>query len=475
MSARLSSPLKFGTDGWRAVIAQDFTFANVRRVAQALADYVVSTGEGSRGLVVGYDTRFLSDRFAASVAEVLAANGVPVYLTDQAAPTPAVSYAIKHLGAAGGVMVTASHNPPEYNGIKFKGSYGGSALPGMVAEIESRLETAAGGEAPRVTANRVSGCIRSFDPRPPYFAQLRKLVDFEAIRSAGLRLVVDPMHGAGRGYLKELLAEERISVTEIRGEFNPSFGGVNPEPIACNLDVLAQAVRESRGDLGVATDGDADRVGAMDERGNFVDSHRIFALLLEHLVSRRRWTGAVVKTFSTTQMIDKLAAAYGLTLYETPIGFKYVCEYMLADDILIGGEESGGIGIKNHLPERDGLLCSLLLAESLAVSGLSLAALVDDLLRRVGQHEYGRVDLHLRPGQKEAVLERLMACPPRELAGQPVVERRDRDGLKFVMADGSWLLFRPSGTEPLLRTYAEAPSREQVRGLLAFAVAEAES
>ncbi|MGE5481966.1 MAG: phosphoglucomutase/phosphomannomutase family protein, partial [Bacteroidota bacterium] len=404
--------IKFGTDGWRGVIARDFTFANVRVVAQAVAGYVRDTGEAKRGVVVGYDTRFLSERFAQTVAEVLAANGIPVYLTDQAAPTPAVSFAVKHLGAAGGVMITASHNPPEYNGVKFKGAYGGSALPEMVARIEAQLEMAASNEQSVTSRSCSAAPIRRLDPRPAYFAQLRNLVDLDVIRAAGLRLMVDPMHGAGRGYLKALLAEEGIPVTEIRGEFNPSFGGVNPEPIAANLEALVQAVRETGTSLGTATDGDADRVGAVDERGNFVDSHRIFALLLEHLVARRHWTGSVVKTFSTTRMIDKLAAAYGLTLHETPIGFKYVCEHMLAEDVLIGGEESGGIGVKNHLPERDGLLCSLLLAEIVAVTGTSLSELVEDLMRRLGRHEYGRVDLHLRPGQKEALLRRLNAHPP---------------------------------------------------------------
>lgn len=465
-----SSPLKFGTDGWRAVIAQDFTFANVRRVAQALADYVSATGEADRGVVVGYDTRFLSDRFARAVAEVLAANRVPVYLTAQTTPTPAVSFAVKHLGAAGGVMVTASHNPPEYNGIKFKGPYGGSALPSMVEQIETCLQTVAVAEDHVLASpsGDSSKLIQPFDPRPAYFDQLRRLVDFDAIRTAGLGVVADPMHGAGRGYLQALLAEEGVSVTEIRGELNPSFGGVNPEPIISNLAALARAVQETGAALGVATDGDADRVGAVDERGNFVDSHRIFALLLQHLVTRRHWTGSVVKTFSTTRMIDTLAAAYGLTLHETPIGFKYVCEYMLAEDVLIGGEESGGIGVKNHLPERDGLLCALLLAEIIALSGESLYGLVEDLMRHVGRHEYGRVDVHFEPGHKEAVLGRLLTSPPQDLGGQRVVEQQDKDGLKFLMADGSWLLIRPSGTEPLLRIYAEASSQAQVQQLLGF-------
>jgi alpha-D-glucose phosphate-specific phosphoglucomutase len=466
--------IRFGTDGWRGVIAREFTFANLRVVAQALAGYVRAAGDAGRGVVVGYDTRFLSDRFAATVAEVLAANGIPVYLTDQAAPTPAVSFAVKHLGAAGGVIITASHNPPEYNGFKFKGPYGGSALPEMVDRIEAHLETAAAASQSVVTPGSPSGApLRRFDPRPAYFAQLRQLVDFPAIRLAGTKLLVDPMHGAGRGYLKALLAEAGIPVTEIRGELNPLFGGVNPEPIAANLGALRQAVQQTGATLGAATDGDADRVGAVDERGDFVDSHRIFALLLEHLAARRHWTGSVVKTFSTTRMIDQLAAAYGLALHEMPIGFKYICERMLAEDVLIGGEESGGIGIKNHLPERDGLLCSLLLAEIVAVTGTSLSELVEDLMRRLGRHEYGRADLHLRPGQKEALLRRLNARPPVELAGQPVVERQDRDGLKFILADGGWLLFRPSGTEPLLRTYAEAPSPDQVTKLLDYARGEA--
>jgi alpha-D-glucose phosphate-specific phosphoglucomutase len=466
-----SAAIKFGTDGWRAVIAQDFTFANVRLVARAVAAYVQETGSTDRGLVVGYDTRFLSDRFAEAISAELAVAGIPVHLTEAATPTPAVSFAVSQLGAAGGVMVTASHNPPEYNGIKFKGSYGGSALPAMVERIEACLEAAAAGWT--ASAARPATVCR-FDPRPAYFAQLRSLVDFDVLRRARLKLVVDPMHGAGRGYLRALLAEEGILADEIRGEFNPSFGGVNPEPIGANLEALSEAVRDTGAQLGVATDGDADRVGAMDEQGDFIDSHRIFALLLEHLVTRRGWTGDVVKTFSTTRMIDHLAAVHGLTLHETPIGFKYVCDYMLAGDVLIGGEESGGIGIKHHLPERDGLLCSLLLAEICATTDRLPSELVEDLMVRFGRHEFGRVDLHLRPGQKEAVLARLVATPPVELAGRRVAERHDLDGLKFLLEDGAWLLFRPSGTEPLLRTYAEAPTRTEVEALLAFAGQEAE-
>lgn len=465
------SEIQFGTDGWRAVISDTFTMANVRRVAQALADYIGSGKTSSPTVVVGYDTRFLSRRYAEEVASVLAANAIGVLFTDRATPSPVVSFTVKRLSLAGGVMITASHNPPEYNGIKFKGDYGGSALPEMTRQIEGRLQanSAAGREPLTVDFYRAvgDGRIEFIDPRPEYFARLQELVDMEKVRELQSPVVIDPMYGAGQGYLREFLAQYGLQVLEIRGEINPAFGGVNPEPIAKNLEPLVTAIRESGAIAGLATDGDADRVGAMDQEGNFIDSHRIFALLLQHLAGRRGWEGDVVKTFSTTQMVDILASRYGRKLHVTPVGFKYICELMLAQPVLIGGEESGGIGITRHIPERDGIFNSLLLMEIMAATGKNLKELIADLMAEIGPHYYDRADLHLGPEEDEDFRRHFTDRLPERLAGH-AVERVDQlDGVKFLLAGGRWILFRASGTEPVVRVYAEASSPREVAELLA--------
>ncbi len=463
--------IRFGTDGWRAVIGDQFTFENVRHVAQAYCDYLKDEGAGGKdGVVVGYDTRFLSERFAHEAGRVAAANGMKVHMASRFAPTPAVSWAVKEFGAAGGVMITASHNPAEYNGFKIKAHYAGSALPEITKAVEARLaDNASQGRHPRVidyNAAVSGGGIRLFDPWAAYERQLRRLVDLERIGQAGFRVVVDPMFGAGQGYLRDLLAGARVEVREIRGEINPAFPGINPEPIPRNLGPLVAAVRESGAHVGLAVDGDGDRVGAVDERGEFVDSHRIFSLILRHLVEDRGWTGAVVKTFALTDMADKLAARYGLRLYTTPVGFKHVCELALREDVLIGGEESGGIGIKNHIPERDGILCALLRLEIMARRGKTLGELVQELLASVGPHHYGRVDLHLSPTRKEALLRQLRSDPPGAVAGLPVTRVDDRDGYKFILGARGWILIRPSGTEPIVRVYAELDDKAALAAVL---------
>ncbi len=455
--------IRFGTDGWRAVIADEFTFENVRRVAQAYADCLNRRDGAGRPAVVGYDTRFLSDRFAAEAARVLAANGVRVLLASHPAPTPAVSWAVRVHGAAGGVMVTASHNPPEYNGIKIKADYAGSALPALTRAVEEQLAAnEAAGRHPRLIdfhAAVAGGGIRLFDPRPSYLAQVRSLVDWERIgawaRARGRRVVVDAMYGAGQGYLSELLAGSGVAVHEIRAEPNPGFGGIHPEPIPRNLQPLMAAVRAEGADLGLALDGDGDRSGAVDGEGRFVDPQQVFALLLRHLVERRGWTGSVVKTFAVTDMVDKLAARYGLRLHVRPVGFKYVCELALQEDVLIGGEESGGIGVKNHIPERDGILVDLLLLEIVATEGKPLHAVVADLLADVGPHHYRRLDLRLTAERKEALLDRLRRETPAAFAGLPVTGVDTLDGFKFRLGERGWILFRASGTEPVVRVYAE--------------------
>lgn len=462
------SVIKFGTDGWRAVIAKEFTFDNVARVAQALADVWSREAAGelaTRPVMVGFDTRFLSKQFARCAAEVMAANGFKVILSDRACSSPAISWSVKEHGALGAIMLTASHNPPEYNGFKIKAHYGGSASPELTHRIEAALE---GGRAPKAYDGEA---IATFDPRAGYFAQLERMVDARAIARANLSVLHDPMYGAGAGYLRAILEKAGMALTELHGEPNPGFGGTNPEPIAPNLSELASLTRQTAQEhhltVGLAVDGDADRVGAVDATGEFVNSHQILSLILQHLVEEKGWTGGVIRTFSTSRMVEKMAKAYGLPLFETPIGFKYICDLMVSQDILLGGEESGGIGIKNHLPERDGILCSLLLLEIMAKHQATLGELIARLEERFGPHKYDRIDLHLADNAaKDRALASLKAQPPASFAGHAVAGLETLDGVKFNFEDGAWLLFRASGTEPLLRIYSEAPTHDQVRGLL---------
>ncbi len=475
-------PIRFGTDGWRAVISEDFTFENVRHVAQAIADYVLSGQAGEQdAVVVGFDTRFLSDRYAIEVVNVLAANGLPVYLSKADCPTPALSYAVKALGAAGGVMITASHNPPRYNGIKFKSAFGGSAMPEVTSSIEQLLEgnLAAGrvpayAEPPWQTERTPGrGEVVRFDPLPAYLKHLRTLVDFAAIANSGLRVAVDPMYGAGRGYIARWLRELGVMVAEIHGELNPGFGGLHPEPIGRNLQALRGLVVEGAYDIGLATDGDADRIGAVDARGEFVSPHMIIALALQHLLAQGK-RGLVVKTISTTQIVNKLAQQHELQVEETPVGFNYICDYMLKQPVLIGGEESGGISILGHIPEGDGILMGLLLLEVVAQARRPLHTLVDELQAHYGPFLYDRIDRHVRPFSKKELVRQLKAEAPDELAGQRISRINDRDGIKYLLEDESWLLIRPSGTEPVLRIYAEARTAAAVQQLLQQGVELAE-
>ena len=463
--------IHFGTDGWRAVISEEFTFDNVRKVAQAIAEKTLADRASQPGdklcaqqpsLVVGYDTRFLSDRYAQAVAEVLAANGIAVWLTSSDAPTPMVSYAIVDKGADGGVMITASHNPPRYNGIKLKAGFGGSASPADCKEVERRI-LAAGDTLPqRIEFSAAQGLITRFDPFPAYESHVRRLVNFEAIAEAQLVVAVDAMYGAGRICLARLLRDAGCQVHELRNEMNPGFNGIHPEPIARHLGPLVETMCSGEYHLGLATDGDADRIGAVDVDGQFVDPHAIMALVLEYLVGRRLLRGSVVKTVSTTQMLNRLAERYGLALYETPVGFNHITEHMLREPVLIGGEESGGISILGHIPEGDGVLMGLLLAELMAAQD-------------IGSFRYGRIDQPVRPFKKADLVRGLMGQVPQQLGGVAVGQVNDRDGVKYMRVDNSWLLIRPSGTEPVLRIYAEAASEGQVEELLKAGVGLAEA
>ncbi|MDX1437635.1 MAG: phosphoglucomutase/phosphomannomutase family protein [Anaerolineales bacterium] len=476
-------PIHFGTDGWRAVISDTFTFHNLRMVVQAISDAIAS-GSFETGplvspdldpnmFVVGFDTRFLSDRYAIDAARVLAANGFQVQLTQADSPTPAVSYAVRNLGAISGIVVTASHNAPRYNGIKLKANFGGSASPEQCKRVEIYLnDNEERGRGPNLMdyeKARTMGLLKRFNPLPDYFNHLRTLIDFDSIADNPQRLVVDSMYGSGRGVIKSILKGTGCEVQEIREEMNPGFGGVHPEPIARYLSALSSAISNGNGDFGLATDGDADRLGAMDDRGNFVDPHKIMALALRHLVEQRKMTGSVVRTVSTTRMIDRLANRYGLTVRETPVGFNYIADYMMNEDVLIGGEESGGISFKGHIPEGDGTLMGLLLVEILATTEATLSELVDDLLQEVGPADYAREDVRLRrPVQKRIITDWLTQNAPGRLGGETIVEMSSQDGTKYILADDSWLLIRPSGTEPVLRVYAEGRSPDMVDALLTY-------
>jgi len=458
------SNIKFGTDGWRGVIAEDYTFANVRTVSYAIARYVVRHEQPTRGVLVGYDTRFGSENFARVAAEAVAMTGTPVWLAEKACPSPALSLLVKQRGAAGGIMITASHNPYKWNGVKFKASYGSSALPSIVAKVEEELKVVLRDGVPALPPRK--DLLQSLDVLTPYLERIQKLVDWDRIRAAKMHYVVDPMHGAARGLLRELMTRHGVACDEIRGTRDPLFGGVNPEPIEPHVEALRQAVLKGGYDAGLCADGDGDRIGAMDRDGTFVTPHQIFSLLLWHLAGTRQIPGDVAKTFTATKMVDKIAAKYGRKVYEVPVGFKYICELMLENDILLGGEESGGIGSKLYLPERDATVMALLLVELMAWHGKTLGELVRQLHAEYGEHHYGRVDLELKPGQKEKALERFANGKLKRLLDWPVVRREDLDGIKVYLGEIGWVMVRGSGTEPVLRIYSETTRPETTRRIL---------
>ncbi|MHB1022835.1 MAG: phosphoglucomutase/phosphomannomutase family protein [Acidobacteriaceae bacterium] len=464
----MNSPVKFGTDGWRGQIADDFTYENVRVSAAAIANYVHHHEDASRGVCIGYDTRFGSRAFAHVAAEVLAASGIPVQFAVEITPTPALSFGVRERGAAGGIMITSSHNPFQWNGVKYKASYGGSGKPSIMASIESYLG------APLQQA-ATPAPITEVDFAPTYIAAIENFVDLKKIKDSGYKFLIDCMYGAGRGVMAGIFTRVGIPFVEIRGEINPLFPGINPEPILPHVHAAQQAVVEQKCHAGLITDGDADRIGAVDEHGNFVDPHKIFAVLLRWLLERKQWPGDVTRAFNTTMMLDRICAKYGRKLHEHGIGFKYVCDLMLEQEILIGGEESGGIGLSRHLPERDGLLNSLLLANVMADEGKTLGELVASLQQEFGEHHYGRVDLHIAEETKQRAIVRAKG-KVEAIAGMKVLRVEQLDGIKFFLdnpeaatkpnAAESWLLLRASGTEPLLRVYAESCSPASVTKLL---------
>lgn len=465
--------IRFGTDGWRAVIADTFTFENLRLIAQAVADWVNSNHKGHNPpeVVIGYDTRFLSDRFAAEAARVMAANGIVAWLTRTDSPTPAVSYNVKAKGANAGIVITASHNPPRYNGFKLKAAYGGSAIAEDCAQVEEALlvmEREARGPNLMDYQKAVDkDLIRTFDPSWAYYEHLATLVDLDKISGAELNIVSDAMWGSGRGAFQSILSRSRCTVTSIRDSLNPGFGGIHPEPIARYLKDLVAAVQRTQANVGLATDGDADRIGAIDAMGNFIDPHTVFALTLRQLVEGKKQRGDVVKTVSTTLMIDSICEKYGLKLHETPVGFNHIADLMDKKDVLIGGEESGGISVRGHIPEGDGILMGLLLLEVMAEKRAPLHEIVADLQSTFGPALYDRIDVRLaHQVPKKQMVKMLVDAAPKQVGGESIVKVDTLDGVKFYLADHSWLLIRPSGTEPVLRIYAEARTADMRDALL---------
>ncbi|HEU5393320.1 MAG TPA: phosphoglucomutase/phosphomannomutase family protein [Candidatus Methylomirabilis sp.] len=460
-------PIRFGTSGWRGILAEDFTFARARIVTAAIARHVKESGLARRGVVVGYDTRFLSEAFAREAAAGLAARGLPVYLCSRDAPTPAIATEILHRGAAGGLNITASHNPPEYNGIKFSMASGGPALPEVTAAIEAEANRLLEGPPlpPAALAGPLTAPITPTDPSPPYAERILALLDIPCLRRARLKVVVDPLYGTGRGYLDALCREVGCEVTVIHESRDPLFGGGTPEPSAENLADLARAVRETGAHLGLATDGDADRFGLLDTDGTFVEPNYLLGLLLDYLAGTRGWEGGVARSVATSHLVDAAARRRGVPVYETPVGFKYIGDLLTQGKILLGGEESAGLTVRGHVPEKDGILACLLAAELVAAhDGLSVAALLQHLYRAVGTVLCRRVNLPLSPAG-EGRLQAVLADPPETLGGRRVAEVNRLDGTKLLLEDGSWVLLRPSGTEPMVRLYVEASSRERLDAL----------
>jgi phosphomannomutase len=458
------TPIKFGTDGWRAIIAEDFTFANARIVANAVARYIIRSEDPRKGVIVGYDHRFASDTVAAAVAEVIAATGTPVWLTDKPCPTPAVSLLVRQRNAAGGLVITASHNPYRWNGIKYKASYGSSALPSIVAQIENELDAAQNHPSPPLPPRK--DLVRTIDPRAPYLDTLEKLVDWDRLRKANFRFVSDPMHGSSAGLLRELFTRNKISCDEIRGARDPRFGGAHPEPIEPHIQPLREAVLAGKFEAGFCSDGDGDRIGAIDRDGSFLNPHQLFSLLAWHLAGTRNLPGDIAKTFSVTKLIDKIAHRFGRKLHEVPVGFKYICELMLEQNILIGGEESGGFGTSLHLPERDATVSALFLAELMAWHGKSLGQLLAALHSEFGEYHYGRVDLDVQPHQKQKAIAYFSDPALSKFLDWPVPCREDLDGAKIYLGEIGWVMVRASGTENLLRIYSETSKPETTSRVL---------
>ena len=464
--------ITFGTDGWRGIIADDFTYESVRIATQGIAQYMTSRPNPSA--IVGYDTRFSSDIFAREVAQVLAANGVKVYLINAPAPTQVATYAILDKKASGGLVITASHNPYYFSGLKYKPEYAGSASPEVTGRLEQEIQKVQrGGRVKQVRFDDAEreGKIEVFDPQPAYAAQINRLIDLGAIKAAGLKILHEPMYGASQGYVRALLSGGKTTVEEIHGERNPGFGGMHPEPIAQWMPEAMERMRKGGFDLCIANDGDADRVGIIDERGTFINQLQVMALLMMYLVEKRGQKGDVVRSLTSTSMVDKLGERFGVKVHELRVGFKYIGPKMAETNAMLGGEESGGFAFRGHIPERDGILSGISFADMIVKYGQPLSKIMEHLTELVGPHFYARHDLHLDrqeyAARRAELYGRLEKEPPTEIAGSRVVRSRTDDGFKYYLQDGSWVLVRFSGTEPLIRVYSEAGSKARVDQLLA--------
>ncbi len=443
----------------------------MRACAQSVADYLKQASLDKRGLVVGYDTRFASENFASTAAEVIAGNGIKVYLCPKPTPTPLISFGVSAQKAGGAIIITASHNPAAWNGFKYKTEDGASAPTKVIAQLEKTI-------ARTLTAGKISeaplaesvekGLIEYLDLAPIYTDHLSELIDLSALRQAGLKVIIDSMYGAGAGYFKKLLDGGAIEIVEINDERNPLFPGIQPEPIEANLARLSATVKKQEADVGLATDGDADRIGIIDEKGRFLTQLQVFALLSLYLLETRGERGAIVKTITTTSMLYRLGEIFKVPIYETSVGFKYIAPVMLAENALIGGEESGGYGFRGHIPERDGILSGLYFLDLMVKTGKTPSELIDYLYSKVGPHHYHRVDIEFPEGEREAIISRVKDNPPKRIDGVDVIKFDTADGFRFVLADTTWLLIRFSGTEPLLRIYTETSSPERVKRLLDF-------
>jgi phosphomannomutase len=458
--------IRFGTDGWRALIADEFTFENVARCAEGLCAHLKEMGVADRGLVVGYDTRFLSPEFAQTVADVCSAQGIKVYLADKSAPTPVLSYNVLHHQAGGAAIITASHNPGQWNGFKFKPDYAGSATQEITDRLEQSIAKVPAKPVSRVAEGRNSSLIEAIDPSPPYLERIAALVDLDAIKDAGLNVYVDSMYGAGGGYLPILLSGGKTTVTELHGNRNPAFPGMEqPEPIAHNLTEISSLMAKDGASVGIALDGDADRLGIIDENGKFVTTLDTFSILAQYLLEQKQQRGALVKGVTSSIALNQLGEAYGVDVHELRVGFKNIGPKFTEVDALMGGEESGGFAFRGHIPERDGILSGLYFLEYMAATGDSPTQLLQRLIDKVGPHSYHRRDIGFQASDRQRILDKLESGGLTEIAGVPILDTDSIDGKRFQVEDG-WLAVRFSGTEPLLRIYAEAATPEMVTRLL---------
>lgn len=460
--------ITFGTDGWRAIIAEDFTFENLKLVTGAIATYIKNSEDPGEGVVVGYDQRFLSEQFAEAVAEILGGNGLKVYLTSKPTPTPVTAFAIKHWKCKGGIMLTASHNPATYHGIKYIPYFAGPALPETTKKIEEALHQIAQNKEEikgiKFSELENQGLVEKIDPQEPYLNHLKEIIDISAIKDNPAKIIIDPMYGAGIGYIEKFLEDSGCEVAAIHNYRDPLFGGGMPEPKEDQLGELKTKVLQEKAKLGLALDGDADRFGVIDKNGEYITPNQILSLVLDHLITGRGWEGPVARTVSTTHTLDNICEIYGTFVKETPVGFKYIGQ-ALREGCILGGEESGGLSIKGHIPEKDGILACLLILEILCASEKSISENLQDLKEKYGGFVSRRLDLKVEPEQKEELQEIVKAYEPVKILGKPVVERITVDGTKIKLADGSWVLIRPSGTEPLFRIYAEAPTMDDVEAM----------